>query len=758
MSPGKNPLFRISSILLIIISVTCLFTGCKTETLKEYTSVDDFKHATIGSIAGALVEKVTYDEFPDAKVLRYSSLKDVVIALQTGKIDGFMLDDLFYKGISWEQEGLTIIDTDFGQLRYGFAFKKNDKGAALKKQVDEFILSLKNSGELETIQNKWFADEKPKENVDFSILTGENGTIKVAAGSDNIPFIYRQNSKFTGYEIDLLVQFCKAYGYNIDIKEESFNGTLMGVKTERYDIAAFGINISDEREEEILYSSETAVGNISIITRKTSNKKSIDDIKNGTIGAMTGSVYNKIAPEAFPDATIKFYSTPADVILAVEQGRIDAYIEDDIYYHGISWDKDNLSYIETDVNRYEIAIALSKKSDPQLKAQINEFITKCLEDGTIDRLSDKWFSDEEPEEHPDYENLPAINGSIKMAVDPMSKPIVYKKNDKCSGFDIEFMTIFAREYGYALDITEISFESIITGLSTGKFDLSANGITITEERKESTEFSLPYFSGNAVLIINDEDEKPQTIGTFFTELKESFEKTFIREDRWKLIAQGILVTMFISICSIIGGTVVGFAMFVLCRSKNKIISKLFIRIGKIHSRIISGTPLVVILMILYYVVFGYSKTIDGITVAIIGFTISFASFVYEHMEVSVDSINQGQREAAYALGYTRGKAFKRIIFPQAAAFFLPSYIGQSVDLIKATAVVGYIAVNDLTKMGDIIRSNTYEAFFPLLATAVIYFLLTWLMAVLLRLLQKHFNPQRRGKRKILKGVNEYDQN
>ena len=143
---------------------------------------------------------------------------------------------------------------------------------------------------------------------------------------------------------------------------------------------------------------------------------------------------------------------------------------------------------------------------------------------------------------------------------------------------------------------------------------------------------------------------------------------------------------------------------------------------------------------------------SGIVVAVIGFTLTFGSFVYDHMTVSVSSVDRGQIEAAYALGYTKNKTFFRIIFPQAMSIFLPSYCGQAVELIKATAVVGYIAVNDLTKMGDIIRSNTYEAFFPLIATAVIYFMLTWVLSLLLGFVKLHFEPKRRSNEKILKGV------
>ena len=104
------------------------------------------------------------------------------------------------------------------------------------------------------------------------------------------------------------------------------------------------------------------------------------------------------------------------------------------------------------------------------------------------------------------------------------------------------------------------------------------------------------------------------------------------------------------------------------------------------------------------------------------------------------------------MGYTKNKTFFRIIFPQAMNIFLPSYCAQTVELIKATAVVGYIAVNDLTKMGDIIRSNTYEAFFPLIATALIYFLLTWGLSLALGLVRLRFEPKRRDGETILKGV------
>ena len=167
--------------------------------------------------------------------------------------------------------------------------------------------------------------------------------------------------------------------------------------------------------------------------------------------------------------------------------------------------------------------------------------------------------------------------------------------------------------------------------------------------------------------------------------------------------------------------------------------------------VLEKTPVVVILMVLYYVVFG-SSDIDGMWVSVIGFTLLFSGGVISSLRVGISAVDRGQEEAALALGYTGWQSFWKIVLPQAARFILPGYCGSVVALLKDTAIVGYIAVQDLTKISDIVRSRTYEAFFPLIATAVIYFLLAWLLTVLIKKLERMANTKRRSEAKILKGV------
>jgi polar amino acid transport system substrate-binding protein len=143
-------------------------------------------------------------------------------------------------------------------------------------------------------------------------------------------------------------------------------------------------------------------------------------------------------------------------------------------------------------------------------------------------------------------------------------------------------------------------------------------------------------------------------------------------------------------------------------------------------------------MLLYYVVFG-SVDIAGEIVAIITFTLAFGATAGSTIWTAVQGIDTIQEESGLALGYTKRQVFYKIIFPQARRRFAPQLMGQFVSLIKDTAIVGYISVQDLTRASDLIRARTMEAFFPLVSTAIIYFLICLLWGWILRKVVAHIN-------------------
>jgi len=237
------------------------------------------------------------------------------------------------------------------------------------------------------------------------------------------------------------------------------------------------------------------------------------------------------------------------------------------------------------------------------------------------------------------------------------------------------------------------------------------------------------------------------ISSAISSIKESFSKTFIREHRYRLFLKGISATLAITVLSMLFGTLLGFIMYLWCRRGGRIADP----VTRFCVWLVQGMPGIVLLMILYYVVFGKAD-ISGMWVAVIGFTMTFAASVYSMILSGVNAVDPGQTEASYALGFTDTQTFFGIILPQAARHFMPAYKAEIVALIKATAVVGYIAVQDLTKMGDIVRSRTYEAFFPLIAVAVIYFVLSGILKAVVGRITLHVDPETRSNAKILKGI------
>ena len=300
-----------------------------------------------------------------------------------------------------------------------------------------------------------------------------------------------------------------------------------------------------------------------------------------------------------------------------------------------------------------------------------------------------------------------------------------------------------------MEVQKMNFDGVLASVQSGKSDLAASCLAMTDERKESVDFSESHSEESVVLVVLNETDNKGT--GFFENIWNSFHKTFIRENRWKLFLQGIGTTMLITILSVLFGTILSFVMFMLCRNGNVLANA----VTSFSVWLVQGMPMVVLLMVLYYIIFG-SVMISGIVVAVIGFTATFGASVYGLLKIGVGAVDKGQYEAAYALGHSNTQTFYRIILPQAIPHVLSAYQGEIVGLIKATAVVGYIAVQDLTKMGDIVRSRTYEAFFPLIAITIIYFVLEGLLGFVSGKVQKNFDPKKKKTTKLLRGVRIHD--
>lgn len=217
----------------------------------------------------------------------------------------------------------------------------------------------------------------------------------------------------------------------------------------------------------------------------------------------------------------------------------------------------------------------------------------------------------------------------------------------------------------------------------------------------------------------------------WTSLTESFYNNLIVEDRYKMILDGLQVTLLITLFSAILGTLLG-GLVCWMRMSRRVWQQ---QAAKIYIDLMRGTPVLVLLMLMYYVVMAPMDT-TGIVVAIVTFAMNTAAYISEMLRTTIQGIDQGQTEAGLALGFTQRQTFFKIVMPQVVRAVMPVYQGEVISLLKGTSIVGYIAVADMTRASDLIRSRTFDAFFPLILTAIIYFFVAWLIGLLLQSLVK----------------------
>ena len=478
-------------------------------------------------------------------------------------------------------------------------------------------------------------------------------------------------------------------------------------------------------------------------------KTSIEELNGKNIGVQTAVLYEELIAQRVPDTEFQYYTMPNDMILSLNSGKIDAYLIEQVGY-GVQ--KANHPELDTldELAGYINASCIIGNNDKQstLLSQLNEFINTSKQDGLLDMLYDYWIADFDPvSDTCDIGGFTGENGHISVAVEGGYEPFSFVSNGNLSGFDVDFVCRFCRKYGYTPDFFEVPFESIAPGVETGKYDIGMN-IVVSEERNETGTLSDIYYTCPILVVIRGENNSQ--LG-FIDKIKESFYKTFIRENRWKLFVEGAGVTILITVMSILLGTIIGFAVYILCRRGGKVADA----ITDFFLWLISGMPTVLLLMILYYIVFGTSR-IGGMWVSVVGFTLLFSSAMIDMLRVGYNAVNKGQLEAATALGYSSSQSFFRILLPQAAQHFLPIYKNEVVNLIKETSVVGYIAVLDLTKISDLVRSRTYEAFFPLILTAIMYFVIVAIMTGIVKRIEISINPKRRSEAKILKDITQWE--
>ena len=748
-------------LVLLALALTAL-TGCagKNETA-PITRLEQLGEPgrKIGVGIGTGEDKAIRAAFPDAQIELFNDAFMGYSALVDGKLDAFAYGKLQMElAIRNGQRGVMLLDETVGEgSNVAVGLSPRSPIPDLKGKINAFIAEKQADGTLDDMYNRWVVlndetmpdIELPKK-PEVHLRVGTTGLVP--------PYNYYVGTELNGYDIELARRFAAWLSADLEFKVYDFVGVIAAAQGGDVDCIMSELFVTPERAEAIPFSDTLFTVELGVMVREHGSPAagasavgytSLSDLNGKRIGVTTGSIQALQVEARLPEAELYYFTTDVDMLSAMRAGKIDAYASAEPLVRYMMAESPDLTYVDEYLQEGMLAAAIFPMTDEgrALCDEFSAFVHTSRSNGVFEEIEEIWFgADESRRVVPDPEDLPAPRGTLRMAVDTSLVPFIYLKDGKPVGIDVDIATRFCAQSGYGLEILPMDFSAIIPSVVTGKVDFSCSGIAYTAERAESVLFSEPTWESRSVVAVLKASGGAKD-GGFLSSVLSSFEKTFLREDRWKLFVRGIGTTLLITVLSIVLGTALGFGVYFLCRNGNGVANGL----TRFFVWLVHGMPMVVLLMILYYVIFAKAM-ISGTAVSVIGFTLVFGASVFGMLKSGVGAVDAGQTEAAYTLGYTDHRAFFRVILPQALPHFFPAYKGEITATIKATAIVGYVAVQDLTKMGDIVRSRTYDAFFPLIAVAVIYFILAAILTAIVNRLGVFIDPRRRKPEDILKGV------
>jgi polar amino acid transport system substrate-binding protein len=743
-------------LFLIVLALPSLSHATDTpqslEPTAKLNSLDKLKESRIGVLMGSAHESYAVKNYPNATVLQYKSPADVLLAVKTGKVDVALYDAEPLREIFRHDESLGLLGEPLFSFDIGVGFNKGNSD--LKDRFNAFLAKAQTDGTHKDMVDRWMI--KGDKNMPSIKADKVSGVLVVGVSDAGLPFTAVKDNQLVGFDIELARRFALSERKEIKFLNMDFDSLILAVSSGKADMIISSIYITEEREKQInfsepYYSMATNVfalkQNIDIASANVAKKSdshllaSLEDLHDKSLAVMLGSTHDTFARKYYPHADIRQYKSPSDVLLAVKTQKVDVGIYNSVSLKEILNTSPDIGTIGEPFEMMPVAFGFSKENT-ELQQKFNAFLKSIKSNGIYDDIINRWTNQDDPV-MPKIDT-PNKNGTLVAGhLSDAGLPFAIVKDNENIGMNIEIAKRFAADLGKDIRFDDMEFGSIMPAVSTGKIDFIAVTLMITEERKQKINFGDPYFEiGMSAFALKkniaskDNEVNPVSTTSFLQGVINSFRSNIIEEKRYLLIIDGLKTTILISILSTIFGTLLGGLICFMRMSKSALLNVP----AKIYISLLRGMPVLVLLMLIFYVVFG-SVNINPIIVATIAFGMNFGAYVAEIFRSGIQSIDKGQMEAGIAMGFNKLKTFIYIILPQTIQRVLPVYKGEFISLVKMTSIVGYIAVQDLTKASDIIRSRTFDAFFPLIMIAILYFLISLLLMLGLDYIEKITDPK-----------------
>lgn len=468
----------------------------------------------------------------------------------------------------------------------------------------------------------------------------------------------------------------------------------------------------------------------------TGNKKAEKQITtleelNGTpIYAVMGTsnASELLSCEKLQDSEVLFATGNNDAVQKIITGKASAFVTDNVYASVLVSKYEGIKILDEPIAKSNLGFAYNKGS--KYKAIFDKTIKKFKENGKIDEMHDKWFAADVTGLQVPKQNFKGKNGTISVVVDANYEPMSYKDADgNLQGFDIELITEVARDNGYNVKFKEMDFSGVLANVAAGNYDVAVGGITITKDREDIVSFSTPYFSNSTYVIVKDtavdssSEAAKLTVGT-------ACYKVFVENEHYNLLLKGFGMTVLFSVISILSANIFGFLLFLWVYSGSWIANKIALKIR----RFIQLIPGMIWLYIVFYLVFAGSNA-SGFIAAFVAFTIMFGNVCYGVWGLAIGYVDEGVKEAAYTMGYSKYQALFKLYLPYALPYYFENINIEMVGQIKTTALIELVAVFDISAASDTILNETQVPFIPIVLPAIAYMIIAVAVSKIFKLLE-----------------------
>jgi polar amino acid transport system substrate-binding protein len=724
------------------------------------TSVDDLKDKRIAVQLGTVYDLYATKTFPNATVLQYPTFQEVTLSVSTGKADAGLSDIDVLNEVMRANPDLVTVGKPIFKSPVAAGFRKTD--ADRRTAFNAFLKEIRQNGVWADMVDRWMTKRDQK--MPELPKAATRGTVVVGTSSGGFPFAAVQNNELAGFDIELARRYGAYIGAEIRFVDQDFAAHIAALVSGKIDVILASMFDTEERRQRIdfsepyfeqdSYAFSVKANTAAAAPQSTSGAPagapltSVDDLKDKRIAVQLGTVYDLYATKTFPNAQVLQYPTFQEVTLSVSTGKTDAGLSDIDVLNEVMRANPDLVTIGKPIFKSPVAAGF-RKADADRRTAFNAFLKEIRQNGVWADMVDRWMTKRDQK----MPTLPAgaTRGTVVVGTSSGGFPFAAVQNNELAGFDIELARRYGAYIGAEIRFVDQDFAAHIAALVSGRIDVILASMFDTEERRQRIDFSDAYFEQDSYAFT----VKANTVAagataaaapaapSFVESVKASFRSNVLVERRYLLIRDGLKTTAIIAVLATFFGTALG---ALVCFMRMSPLAILRVP-AKIYIDIVRGIPVLVLLMLIFYVVFA-SVDISPIFVAVVAFGMNFAAYVSEMFRSGIESIDRGQSEAGIAMGFTRAQTFRFIVMPQMIQRILPVYKGEFISMVKMTSIVGYIAVQDLTKASDIIRSRTFDPFFPLIMVAVLYFVIAWVLLQALEYLERNTDPKYRRRKAV----------